>query len=237
MKKKCLLLLLLPLFCFSQYEKQIDSLQKLISKAKNIDEKGNAYTELALIYLDSDIQKATPILDKLKALNKNNECPKCEAYSWLYRGHMTARLGKIKESIPIYEKAYQKAKTFDDDYIYLKAKAHIAQSLLDLNKSTETEKLLLSVVDEYKTTPKQIGLEDFYYLLGSMNYEKKNLNKALDYFIQSESIIKATDPDGVYFKIAILSEITHIYSELKNKNKAFETNQKALDISKKPRMR
>ena len=46
--------------------------------------------------------------------------------------------------------------------------------------------------------------------------------------IQSETMIKATDPDGVYFKIAILSEITHIYMELKNKTKAFETNEKAM---------
>lgn len=226
------LLLLLPFFCFSQNEKQIDSLQKLISRTKKVDEKGNLFSELALLYLDSDIEKAAPILDKLQALNKNNECPKCEAYAWLYRGHMTARLGKIKESIPFYEKASQKAKSFEDDYVYLKAKAHIAQNLLDLNQSPEAEKLLLKIVDDYKATPEKTGLEDFYYLLGSINYEKKDLNKALDYLIQSETIIKATDPDGVYFKIAILSEITHIYSELKNKTKAFETNQKALKISK-----
>ncbi len=228
-----LLALFLPLVCFSQYEKQIDSLQKIISKTKDIDEKGNQLAELALLYLDSDVEKATPILDQLKALNKNNECPKCEAYSWLYRGHMTSRLGKIKESILLYEKAFQKAKTFNDDYIYLKAKAHIAQSLLDLNQANEAEKLLLKTVEEYQTTPKRIGLEDFYYLLGSINYEKRNLNQALDYLIQSETIIKATDPDGVFFKIAILGEITHIYRELKNKTKAFETNKKAMEIARK----
>lgn len=228
-----LFVLLLPLFCFSQFEKQIDSLQKLISKTKDIDKKGNAYAELALIYLDSDIEKAAPILNQLKALNKNNKCPKCEAYSWMYRGHMTSRLGKIKEAIPLYKKAYQKAKTFDDDYIYLKSKAHIAQCLLDLNSTNEAEKLLLEVLNEYKATPTQIGLEDFYYLLGSINYEKRNLNKALDYLIQSETNIKATDPDGVFFKIAILGEITHIYMELKNKTKAFETNKKAMEIARK----
>lgn len=225
--------LLLPLICFSQYEKQIDSLQKLVSKTKDIDKKGNAYAELALIYLDSDIEKAAPILDQLKALNKNNKCPKCEAYYWMYSGHMTARLGKIKEAIPLYEKAFQKAKTFDDDYIYLKSKAHIAQCLLDVNQTNEAEKLLLNVLNEYKATPTQIGLEDFYYLLGSINYEKRNLNKALDYLIQAETNIKATDPDGVFFKIAIIGEITHIYMELKNKTKAFETNKKAMEIARK----
>lgn len=158
MKKIVFLLLLFPFLSFSQMEKRIDSLQKIAKNAKDIDDIGNAYAELALIYMDNDVEKTQATIDKLKALNVNSSCYKCEGYGWLYEGMLKVRSGDHQKALEKFKKTATIAKKNDDQYLYIQGVANEAQTLMDLNKNKESEKLLLSFIEESKKFPDEFGM-------------------------------------------------------------------------------
>ncbi|WP_396152838.1 response regulator [Flavobacterium sp.] len=232
MKKIVFLLFLFPFLSFSQVEKTIDSLQKIAKSAKNIDDIGNAYAELALIYMDNDVEKTQTTIDKLKALNVNNSCYKCEGYGWLYEGMLSVRSGDHKTALEKFKKTAIIAKKNDDQYLYIQGVANEAQTLMDLNKNKESEKLLLNFVEESKKFPDEFGMESIYFLLGFVNQDNGFYNSALDYFIKTDKLIRDDDPSGLDFKIAVLGQIADVYKELNIQDKANEVLNKALKIAK-----
>jgi len=233
MKKILILLFLTPLLSFSQLEKTIDSLQKVIKTSKEIDDIGNAYAELALIYMDNDIEKAQETIDKLKALGINNSCYKCEGYGWLYEGILNVRSGNYIKAIDKFKKTANIAKKNDDQYLHIQGVANEAQTLLDIDKKKESEKLMLSFVEESKKFPDEYGMESIYFLLGYVNQDNGFYNSALEYFIKTDQLIRDDDPSGLDFKIAVLGQIADVYKEMDNHDKANEVLKKALKIALK----
>lgn len=233
MKKTLLVLLLFPFLSFSQIEKAIDSLQKVIKTSKEIDDIGNAYAELALIYMDNDVEKAQATIDKLKALSVNNSCYKCEGYGWLYEGMLNVRSGNYSKAIENFKKTANIAKKNDDQYLHIQGVANEAQTLLDIDKNKESEKLLLSFVKESKQFPDEYGMESIYFLLGFLKQDNGFYNSALEFFIKTDQLIRDDDPSGLDFKIAVLGQIADVYKELDNQDKANEVLNKALKIAQK----
>ncbi|WP_026711561.1 response regulator [Flavobacterium filum] len=232
MKKIVFLLLLFPFLSFSQMEKRIDSLQKIAKNAKDIDDIGNAYAELALIYMDNDVEKTQATIDKLKALNVNSSCYKCEGYGWLYEGMLKVRSGDHQKALEKFKKTATIAKKNDDQYLYIQGVANEAQTLMDLNKNKESEKLLLSFIEESKKFPDEFGMESIHFLLGFLNQDNGFYNSALEYFIKTDKLIRDDDPSALDFKIAVLGQIADVYKELDNQDKANETLSRALKIAR-----
>jgi signal transduction histidine kinase/DNA-binding response OmpR family regulator len=233
MKKVLLFLLLFPVVSIAQIEKQIDSLKKAAATEKNPELKSNAISELALIYLDSDPQKTQPLLDQLKAIGIKNKNPKDVAFAYLYEGHLNSRLGKTQQAVQSYTKSSEYAQKLKDPYVYLKAESSLAQLYLATGKDALAEKNLLAIEAKYKNAPKTSGLEDTYFLLGTISHDKNYLNTALRYFLKTDAMINEKDLDGVYYRIGICIEIASIYKDLKNKTKALEAINKAMELQQK----
>lgn len=233
MKKILILLFLTPFLSFSQLEKTIDSLQKVTKTSKEIDDIGNAYAELALIYMDNDVEKAQATIDKLKTLNVNNSCYKCEGYGLLYEGMLHVRNANYTKGIDKFKKTADIAKKNNDQYLQIQGVANEAQTLLDIDKKQESEKLLLSFVEESTKFPDEYGMGSIYFLLGYVNQDKGFYNSALEYFIKTDQLIRDDDPSGLDFKIAVLGQISDVYKEMDNQDKANEVLNKALIIARK----
>ncbi|SCY97043.1 response regulator [Flavobacterium caeni] len=225
-----LLLFLISSGVYAQFERQIDSLQKAVKTEKDPYYKANALLELALIYLDSDPEKAQPLLDELKALGIARKTHKELAFAYLYEGHLKTRLGKMDEAVVSYQKSIEEAALLKDPYTYLIGKSNLAQTYMDTGKEDQAETLLLAVEAQYKRAPKTFGLEGIYFLLGVIYKEKGHLNTALKYLHKTDAMIKKSDLDGVFMRIGVFTEIATIYKDLGNQTKALESINKALEL-------
>jgi len=233
MKKFLLLFLFVPFVSIGQIEKQIDSLKKAAVTEKDPKMKSNAVLELALIYIDSDPEKALPLLDQLKTLAKQQNKTKELAFAYLYEGHVKYRIGKSDEAIRAYQQSAQIASKLKDQYTYLKAEGSLAQLYLSIGKDALAEKNLLAIEAKYKNAPKTFGLEDTYFLLGSINHDKKYLNTSLKYFLKVDAMIKDKDLDAIYYRMGVFVEIASLYKDLGNKTKALESINKAMELQEK----
>ena len=233
MKNYFLLLLLIPIVSFSQYEKEIDSLNKIINSKVDVVKKGEAYYELLLIYNNLDLNKSKEISKKLYQLAKNNACPKCEVLADYSQAELSTITGDDKNAIIFYEKSAQKALKLKDYEQYQGGKLHKIQSQINLHLYDEAKK----EIDDLFAFKKKNNLDDFwhyfYYIKGAYNFDKGYYTTAIDNFVEADKYCKFDSIDGTAMSITCLNRISLVYGQLKNYKKAVDYNEKALSIATK----
>jgi signal transduction histidine kinase/DNA-binding response OmpR family regulator len=234
MKKYILTLLIIPYVSFSQYEKEIDSLSRLILKTKDIQIKVNSYRELIQIYITTDLPKAQSKINELKNLNQNNSCEKCEAMSdFLQARYYSMSSDSSDKIIMYYKKSTDRSFRIKDYDFYSIAMMHFINHYVNKNKMDEAEVEL----KKYFELTKKINYTDYYnsiyYLYGKLYKRKGYNNLALKNLILADKYFKYKFSDDISIRIGDLLEIASFYTDLKNKEKANLYIKKALQLFKK----
>ena len=233
MKKTFLLFLVIPFVCLGQYEKEIDSLNKIIkSKTTNI-KKADAYRSLVEFYFNLDFDKAQKSIDELSALNKNNSCLECDAMADFLQGHYyNYSTGDNKKAMAYYEKSIQKAFDIPYDDLYLTVNAHYIQSLMNLKEYEKTEQKLNDIFNFYKKGTTTDYIDSFYYLTGVLNHQKGFYTIALENFIKADKLYVKNKVNDPPLRISYIDRISMLYTDIKNYPKAREYNDLAIKLSK-----
>ena len=228
-------IVLLVLFCcgfsFGQYEREIDSILKLIKTIDNDEDKGEEYSVLLGLASDNgldDVEKK--YLKVVRELGKKGNCINCEGYAVDSEGNQYFLAGDFKKSAATFLKSSKIYQKNNNTHMYLQATAKLCESLLYLNKSDEAEKILTKTIRQYKNDKMQVGMQGIYYLMACIYYEKKYYNAALYYFFETEKSIQPNHPNGIAYRIAILSEIAMIYKDQNNYQKAISKIKTAFDL-------
>jgi signal transduction histidine kinase/DNA-binding response OmpR family regulator len=234
MRKIFLFLLLFPIICFSQYEKEIDSLNSVIKKTKNTQVKIDSYRELIQIYITTDLPKAQSKINELRNLNKNNSCEKCEAMSdFLQARYYSMSLDSSDKIIMYYKKSTNRSFKIKDYDFYSIAMMHFINHYVNKNKMDEAEVEL----KKYFELTKKINYTDYYnsiyYLYGKLYKRKGYNNLALKNLILADKYFKYKFSDDISIRIGDLLEIASFYTDLKNNEKANLYIKKALQLLKK----
>mgnify|MGYP006179978965 FL=1 len=234
MKKIYLLLFFISSFSYGQYEKEIDSLNTIISKTKDVQIKVDCYRELTQIYITTDLAKAQSKINELKNLNKNNSCEKCEAMSdFLQARYYSMSIESSDKIIKCYKKSIDRSFKNKDYDFYSIVMMHLINHYVNKNKMDEAEVEL----KKYFELTKKINFTDYYnsiyYLYGKLYKRKGYNNLALKNLILADKYFKYKFSDDISVRIGDLLEIASLYTDLKNKEKANLYIKKALKLFEK----
>ena len=230
--KVSLLLLFVSGFATAQMP-NIDSLKNVAANSKNIEERGYALSELIFFHLDTDLKKAPAEIKSLIALNKDGKCQRCEAFGYLYSGHYNYRTGSMDAAVKDYQRSAAVAKADRQDYIFIKAKSHIAQTWIESGKGNQADTLLQNVAKLYQNKPKTKGIADVYMLLGDIATSKGYLNTALSYFMKMDQTIDDKNVDAPDYHVITLGCMAGIYYLMGNYPKATSYVDESIAIGEK----
>ena len=202
MKKAYLLLFFICSFSYGQYEKEIDSLNTIISKTKDVQIKVDSYRELTQIYITTDLAKAQSKINELKNLNKNNSCEKCEAMSdFLQARYYSMSIESSDKIIKCYKKSIDRSFKNKDYDFYSIVMMHLINHYVNKNKMDEAEVEL----KKYFELTKKINFTDYYnsiyYLYGKLYKRKGYNNLALKNLILADKYFKYKFSDDISVRI------------------------------------
>jgi signal transduction histidine kinase/DNA-binding response OmpR family regulator len=231
--KKAFLLLVFFVFSFSygQYEKEIDSLKKVITSKISKDEKAIAYNILFQKTFDSNLEESKKYIKELYKLNNDNSCPKCEVLGDLNQGYIYFLNYDIKNAILFFEKSAKKALQIKDYENYEAAKTQLIQTYLNTSDIENSEKELNDLLNFKKINNLKKDIEYIYLHFGQLNILKSFNNTALEYFLLAEKKMIENHSKDISFKISINTMICAMYSNLKSFDKAREYSDKTLTIA------
>ena len=234
MKKLFLLLFVIPLLTFGQYEKEIDSLNQIITSTKDTQIKVNSYRELIQILITTNLPKAQSAINNLKKTNENNSCEKCEAMADFLQARYYKMAHKNSDKIiQYYKKSTQKSFEIKDYDFYSIAMMHFINYYVNKNKMDDAE----TELKKYLELTKEIKYTDYYnsiyYLYGKLYKRKGYNNLALKNLILADKYFVYKFSDDISVRIGDLLEIALFYTDLKNKDKANYYIDKALQLSQK----
>jgi len=234
MKKIFFLLLFFPLISFGQYEKEIDSITKVINTTKNQQIKVDSYRELVQVLLITDLPKAQKTIKRLYKLNENNSCEKCEAMSdYLQAKYYTALQTNSEKIFFYYKKSIDKSYKIKDYNFYSIATIHLINRYITKNKINEAEIELKSYLDLTKKINYENHYDGIYYLYGKL-YKKRGFNNlALENYLLSDKYYIKNKVDDIPARIGDLLEIAMFYTDLNQKDKATQYINLSLELLKK----
>lgn len=229
MKKLISILLLSFTFGFSQTEKQVDSLESVIRKSKDLEELNDCYVKLLTITVDNDLKKARTNLNRFHALSKEKKCATCDMMANFYEGHYYDRLGKTEISIHYFDKSAQIALKIKDYYQFQRSNSWKIQVLLS-NRSDYTAienefKKYDSIAKKY--TIKE-GWHEIYFLQAMHNYNRGYLKKSIEYYIKADKFSNQKNKDAISFRVAVLNNIAQVYKELNDYPKTMQYVNEAM---------
>lgn len=233
MKKTLLLLFLFPIFSFSQNEKAIDSLKKVISSKISKDKKAETYHELIKILFYVDLKESKKYIQELYDLNKDESCPKCEALADLNNGYYFSMVADDKKSVIYYEKSAKKSLSTNDRENYEAAKMQLIQTYLNASNLKDSEIELNNLLHYKKENKYYKNIEYVYYLLGQTNVNKGFNKTAIENLLLADKMLVENKSTDYLMRITIHNTIVTLYCNLKSFDKAREYNDKALEIAKK----
>jgi signal transduction histidine kinase/DNA-binding response OmpR family regulator len=231
MKKAYLFLFFICSFSYSQYEKEIDSLKKVITSKISKDEKAIAYNILFQKTLDSNLEESKKYIKELYKLNNDNSCPKGEVLGDLNQGYLYFLNYDIKNAILLFEKSAKKALKIKDYENYEAAKTQLIQTYLNTSDIENGEKELNALLNFKKINNLKKDFEYIHFYFGQLNVLKSFNNTALEYFLLSEKKMIENHSKDISFKISINTMICAMYSNLKSFDKAREYSDKTLTIA------
>lgn len=235
MRKIFLFLIVIPFVCFSQYEKEIDSLNIIIRKTKDTQVKVDTYRELVQIYLVSDLTKAQSTINSLYKLNKNSSCEKCEAMAdYLNAKYHSGIQGDNENTIiSFYQKSIDKSFRIKDYNFYSIASIHLINRFISNNNIHKAEIELTKYLEITKKLKYENHYDGIYYLYGKL-YKKRGFNNlALKSFILSDKYYVKNKIDDIPARIGDLLEIAVFYSDLNQKDKSDYYVKLSLQLLKK----
>ena len=233
MKKLFLVLLLFPFLTFAQYEKEIDSLYKIINSNVLPEKKVEPYGQLIEILFETNPPKSTEKIQELYRLNKNNSCAKCETMADFYTAGYNDFNGNVKVAISFYEKAAQKSLKIKDYEFYQLSKIFKIYVYFNTGDLANAE---LELDIYFKLTEKlnlKTGYEEMYYVSGLIKRKKGFFNSAITDLLHADKIIVDSKLNKMKLRVNVLNEIALTYKDLNNYQKAIEYNSKSEDQSLK----
>lgn len=232
MKKAYLFLFFICSFSYGQYEREIDSLYKIINTKQKAENKVEPYVELIEIYLESNPKKAEEALKQLYKLNKNGSCLKCEAMGDFYTATIYDIEGDRTKTLQYYELAAQKSLNIKDYELYQLSKFHKSIAYYNIDELENAEKEVKNFFNLTKKLNLKTGYEEMYYVRGLINNKKGFFNTAIQDLLAADNIINNSKLKKERLKGSIYNEIALTYLALNNYKKAKEYIKKSEEYSR-----
>ncbi|WP_424987321.1 response regulator [Flagellimonas alvinocaridis] len=233
MKRLLVTLFFLPALVFAQYDSKLDSLNKVYEGTTDIKEKARIKVKMVDIYLTIDREKAKTEIENVLALDNDGDCLECLALGHFFYGHYHASGGDLKNAIAYYEKASELAQKAGDTFLYRKSRAWIAQEYLSNKMFDETEKVLTNLIAEVEEDEDKTGIEDNYFLLAILDYERGFLNRSIENYINVEKNIQPDNPLADVYRFKVYNNIAQCYRELKKYRSSLEYIDAGLEMARK----
>ncbi len=232
--KNIILLLFFPLISFSQYEKEIDSINKVITTTKDTQIKVDSYRELIQIYLTTDLKKAQKSITNLYQINNKESCEKCLAMAdFLQARYFSMSQGSFIDIDNNYKKSTSRSLKIKDYDFYSVVIMHQINHYINKNKMVEADQELKKYLNEAKKINYTDYFNSIYYLYGKL-YKKQGYNNlALKNLLLADKYFVYKFADDISVKINDLQEIALFYTDLKNKPKADYYLNESLKLLKK----
>lgn len=233
MKKVLVILYVFPVMLVAQYESTLDSIKQDFEQAVDVEDKVEAKIKMVDIYLTIDMAKAKKEIEYVLALGDQEDCLRCLALGHYYYGHYYSYQGNIQRSIPHYGEAATFAQKAGDTYLNRKSKAWIAQEYVSVKRFDKAEDILVKLIGEVEAGQDKTGIEDNYFLLAIIDYERGFLNRAIENYINVEKNIQPENPYADVYKIKVYNNIAQCYRELKKYKSALGYIDTGLEMAQK----
>ncbi|MEE1964199.1 response regulator [Allomuricauda taeanensis] len=233
MKRILVILYLLPFLMLAQYESKLDSLNRVFEETDVIEEKAEAKVRMVDIYLSIDRQKAKEGIEYVLALGIREDCIRCKALGHYYYGHYYSYEGNIKKSIDHYQKAAALSLEAGDIYLHRKSKAWMAQDYVSDKQYEKARNILNDLIDEVENDDDKTGIEDNYFLLAIIDYERGFLNRAIENYINVEKNIQPDNPYADVYRFKVYNNIAQCYRELKKYQSSLDYVDTGLAMAQK----
>ncbi|WP_159076465.1 response regulator [Flagellimonas amoyensis] len=233
MKTILVILYLLPLSLLAQHESKLDSLNRAFEEADQIEEKAETKIEMVEIYLFMDRQKAKKEIEYVLEMGTREDCARCLALGHYYYGHYYSYEGNIEQSIDQYEKAAAFSLEAGDTYLHRKSKAWMAQDYVSDKQYEKASNILNDLIDEVTNDDDKTGIEDNYFLLAIIDYERGFLNKAIENYINVEKNIQPNNPHADVYRFKVYNNIAQCYRELKKYGNSLQYIDEGLEMAQK----
>ena len=227
------LFLLFPFLCFAQYEKEMDSLYKIIGSNVRPELKVEPYGQLIEMLFEIDPAQSPKKIQELYRLNQNNSCPKCETMADFYTGSFNDINGNPESAARYYEKAAQKSLPIKDYEFYQLAKTFKIYTYFNMGDLANAERELADYFKITKRLKLTTGYEEMYYVRGLIQRKKGYFNTAIADLLQADKIIVDAKLNKMKLRVNVLSEIALTYKDLNNYDKAIEYLTKSENQSRK----
>lgn len=203
-----------------EYQKAKEYFSKSVNSSKDSNSISTAFLNIGAIYQDQEIFDSS-IVYYNKALNyclSSNKRLLTNIYNNL--GETYLKVGKIDQGYNLLTAGIKIAEKYKFSILSSDLKINLSKFYISEKNYSEAEKLLLSSLNILETIDSPSQLKKTYYGLYEIFFDKKQNDKALEYYQKYINI-----KDSIENK-EIRSEI----SKLKNKH---ETEQKDLELLKK----
>ena len=219
-------------FSFSQ---KIDSLALLERKLPNLENEKEllkVYEKLLNGYIYEDESKFLHYLNELKEKNTNKACPNCEMLALSFEGNWYDLKGDIPSAIKTFEKLNVLATKHNErKYIIRSTIEKVQLMILEEHNLDKAEILLDYLVKKYENNQWEINLSIVYGLYANIHTIRGNLYLTKDYFEKAEEFLNTNKKyDKAYTRASIYSNISYIFTKLKDYKKADEYIDKALTV-------
>jgi tetratricopeptide (TPR) repeat protein len=242
MKIKLIILVLLPVFCFSQQNAKHDSIIERINILENDTLKAKSYLDLADLYQYSNqdsaliyYQKGLDLARRLDYKTLQARCYNHIGIIYLYQSEFDQTVKYFKKSLKLKEEINDVvgvANSYNNLGIIAKNRGNLADALeyyqnaLELRKSLQTKDTLRKMVlDNIKKTGHA------YMNIGNVHYQMGSYGKAIENYKISLSHYDSIDYDkgvsGCY------NNIGSIFEEQENYDKAINYYNQSLEINLK----
>jgi eukaryotic-like serine/threonine-protein kinase len=205
-------------------EKNLGEVLKLYNQLGQLENAEAAATqvELGLVYYrEQKFQEAIPLLEnavafyrRQRAQNSSEYNPARFAFALDSLADATGNYGKLPEAISLMREAYQIASqanlSADDRYIRIYAKGDLGAGLIMQGKLEEGQWLMREAVAEYRQAfdKPRWELGGFLMVLGTAELARNHLDRAQQYLVEGEQILKSTLGDNIYLASDLMQQAT-----------------------------
>lgn len=227
-----LFILFSSLFLYSQNsfaQNQIDSLQKEIKNTVSDSGKINLYNELALHYLDTDLDSALAYAEKSFVLAQNQKNYKCIFDAQNSKGIIYHEKGDADQAMAFFLEAIATQEKHLPRQSLAKLYKHISMVFYNQKEYQEAERYLEKALKEAQNkdkTQEKGGLYEVYFGFATLYSRLKDFEKSTFYFDKclEQPIISQLDKASVYLNKG------NMYQRKKSLDSAEIAYQKALKI-------
>lgn len=206
-----------------------DSLEVVLSKTSDQEEKLKILFSLSDALLYSDLSKAHKYGEEAYKLAVNEADKKGELSASLSLAMIYYLMSDLNKAMEYATKAKSLAEDLKEDKYLARSMDAIGSIYYDIGNQAKSSENFFTSLKIYENLNDKDGIGGTFCRIGTLYLDQKDYDKAVEYYSKSISLAKEIDrKDGI---ASNLNNLAKVYSEKREYDKALQSYQEALRIN------